>query len=96
MKIHYATAVAALLLLAPASASAAANGGPAVQGGPGSGFHSANTRLDPGSSPAPPLEMQDSSHCPLTRIGTQFVRCDILTGAGVDAPAWVPELYPGN
>lgn len=29
--------------------------------------------------------------CPLERIGTQFVRCDNLTGAGVRAPAWIPE-----
>lgn len=29
--------------------------------------------------------------CPLTRIGTQFVRCDDLTGAGVPAPFWIPE-----
>lgn len=29
--------------------------------------------------------------CPLERIGTQLVRCDNLTGAGVDAPSWIPE-----
>lgn len=29
--------------------------------------------------------------CPLERIGTQLVRCDNLTGAGVQAPAWIPE-----
>jgi hypothetical protein len=33
----------------------------------------------------------DSRLCFLTRIGTQFVRCDNLTGAGAPAPAWVPE-----
>jgi hypothetical protein len=33
----------------------------------------------------------DPRHCPLTRLGTQFVRCDDLTGAGVSAPSWVPE-----
>lgn len=27
----------------------------------------------------------------LERIGTQFVRGDDLTGAGVSAPSWVPE-----
>lgn len=32
-----------------------------------------------------------SATCPLMRIGTQFVRCDNLTGAGVRAPSWVPE-----
>ena len=29
--------------------------------------------------------------CPLERIGTQLVRCDNLTGAGADAPFWIPE-----
>jgi hypothetical protein len=29
--------------------------------------------------------------CPLERIGTQLVRCDNLTGAGVEAPFWIPE-----
>ncbi|MCD9197925.1 hypothetical protein [Aeromicrobium wangtongii] len=35
--------------------------------------------------------VQDSLHCPLERVGTQFVRCDNLTGAGVPAHEWVPE-----
>lgn len=35
--------------------------------------------------------VMDSWLCPLTRIGSQFVRCDVLTGAGVFAPAWVAE-----
>ncbi|MGO4592030.1 hypothetical protein [Paenarthrobacter sp. 2TAF44] len=30
-------------------------------------------------------------NCLLERIGTQLVRCDNLTGAGVDAPYWIPE-----
>ena len=30
-------------------------------------------------------------NCPLARIGTQLVRCDNLTGAGVPAPFWIPE-----
>jgi hypothetical protein len=29
--------------------------------------------------------------CPLERIGTQLVRCDNLTGAGVEAPSLIPE-----
>jgi hypothetical protein len=33
-----------------------------------------------------------SGNCPLDRVGTQYVRCDNLTGAGVSAPSWVPEL----
>jgi hypothetical protein len=32
-----------------------------------------------------------SQSCPLTRIGTQLVRCDLLTGAGVPAPYWVAQ-----
>jgi len=34
--------------------------------------------------------------CPLQRIGTQFVRCDNLTGAGMSAPPWIPELASGQ
>jgi hypothetical protein len=30
------------------------------------------------------------NNCPLRRVGSQFVRCDNLTGAGVTAPSWVP------
>ena len=30
-------------------------------------------------------------NCLLTRIGTQLIRCDNLTGAGVPAPYWIPE-----
>jgi hypothetical protein len=29
--------------------------------------------------------------CQLLRVGTQFVRCDNLTGNGVAAPAWIPS-----
>ncbi|MDP9986427.1 hypothetical protein LFT44_15405 [Arthrobacter sp. FW306-05-C] len=29
--------------------------------------------------------------CPLERIGSQLVRCDNLTGLGLDAPDWIPE-----
>ena len=29
--------------------------------------------------------------CWLARVGTQFVRCDNLTGNAVPAPRWVPE-----
>ena len=59
----------------------------------------ASARPDPG----PALERQvtaattsiapaeDEGRCPLRRVGTQFVRCDNLTGNGVAAPAWVLE-----
>ncbi len=30
-----------------------------------------------------------STSCPLTRVGTQYTRCDTLTGNGVPAPAWI-------
>jgi len=33
-----------------------------------------------------------SGNCPLARVGVQLVRCDNLTGAGVAAAEWVPEL----
>ncbi|MEO6506110.1 MAG: hypothetical protein ABIW36_10430 [Terrimesophilobacter sp.] len=45
---------------------------------------------DPGTASGP-SPTQKSTHCPLTRVGTQFVRCDDLTGAGAPAPAFVPE-----
>jgi hypothetical protein len=32
-----------------------------------------------------------SEACPLERVGTQYVRCDNLTGAGVPAPSWVSQ-----
>jgi hypothetical protein len=42
--------------------------------------------------PAPPAAVvSDPGLCPLTRVGDQFTRCDDLTGAGVPAPAWIPE-----
>ena len=34
--------------------------------------------------------------CPLERIGTQLVRCDNLTGAGVPAPLFIPEQKPSR
>jgi hypothetical protein len=51
----------------------------------------AAARPDPG----PPRTTQlpsNTQECPLSRVGTQFVRCDNLTGAGVTAPVWIPEL----
>ncbi len=33
----------------------------------------------------------DGGQCHLERVGTQFVRCDVNTGNGVPAPAWIPE-----
>lgn len=44
---------------------------------------------DPGPSVVVANPMNTSTQCPLSRIDTQFVRCDNLTGAGVKAPQWV-------
>jgi hypothetical protein len=52
------------------------------------GALSAAARPDPGSAERSALYTTDSP-CPLERVGTQFVRCDDLTGNGVPAPAWV-------
>jgi hypothetical protein len=42
--------------------------------------------------PGPPVERQPAIHsCSLERVGTQFVRCDDLTGNGAPAPLWIPE-----
>ena len=51
----------------------------------------AAARPDPGPQRTPTPSVHRPPHCPLERIGTQFVRCDDLTGAGVPAPAWIPE-----
>jgi hypothetical protein len=50
----------------------------------------ATARPDPGE----PAQVRPSSdwNCPLNRIDTQLVRCGNLTGAGVTAPMWVPQL----
>lgn len=44
------------------------------------------------ASPPPDSAQATVNGCPLERIGTQLVRCDYLTGAGVGAPSWIPEL----
>ena len=51
---------------------------------------SATARPDPGQATVPAIETA-TDHCLLERVGTQYVRCDYLTGNGVPAPAWVPE-----
>ena len=47
----------------------------------------------PEPQPTPTAASIDRSTCALTRLGTQYVRCDDLTGAGVPAPDWIPESY---
>jgi hypothetical protein len=41
-----------------------------------------------------PDRFPSDGRCSLTRVGTQLTRCDDLTGGGVKAPVWVPELFP--
>jgi hypothetical protein len=36
-------------------------------------------------------EVTRTDNCPLQRVGTQFVRCDSLTGNGVAAPSSIPQ-----
>jgi hypothetical protein len=49
--------------------------------------------LDPDPAPAHGIAFPDSPRrCPLRRIDRQLVRCDNLTGAGVPAPLFIPEL----
>jgi hypothetical protein len=50
----------------------------------------AAARPDPGEPI--PIQLSSYANCLLSRIDTQLVRCDNLTGAGVKAPASVPEL----
>jgi hypothetical protein len=53
----------------------------------------AAARPDPGEPI--PIRFSSYENCPLNRIDTQLVRCDNLTGAGVVAPAYIPELSGG-
>ncbi len=50
----------------------------------------AAARPDPGG-PIPVRFSIYEQNCPLRRIDSQVVRCDHLTGAGVQAPIGVPE-----
>ena len=50
----------------------------------------AAARQDPGQ-PTPSTGSSRSGQCQLQRVGTEFVRCDDLTGNGVPAPGWVDE-----
>lgn len=53
----------------------------------------AAARPDPGDSGTVTTDSLHR-HCALMRIGTQLIRCDDLTGAGVTAPLFIPELEP--
>jgi len=48
----------------------------------------ASARQDSGVLTAP-SKSEASSSCSLQRVGTQYVKCDNLTGNGVSAPGWV-------
>jgi hypothetical protein len=48
----------------------------------------ASARQDAGTRSA---RVGHEGECFLERVGTQLVRCDLLTGEGVPAPSWVPE-----
>jgi hypothetical protein len=50
----------------------------------------ASARPEPAPTPAV-VQPADDDRCLLERVGTQFVRCDDLTGAGVPAPSYIPE-----
>ncbi len=71
-----AAAIAALTLLALTSSPSTASARPP----------------DPFDFGSPGVSIHDEENCLLQRIGTQFNRCDNLTGNGVPAPAWIPEL----
>ena len=47
-----------------------------------------SARPDPGD---PIARVDRPGGCVLQRVATQYVRCDVLTGNGVPAPAWIPE-----
>ena len=47
-----------------------------------------SARPDPGD---PVVRVDRPGGCGLQRVGTQYVSCDVLTGNGVPAPAWIPE-----
>jgi hypothetical protein len=51
---------------------------------------SATASQDRGEAVTSPVSVRSTS-CPLERVGTQYVRCDNLTGAGVAAPLWVRQ-----
>lgn len=57
------------------------------------GAPTAAARPDPGDAESFTVGYKPTN-CPLRRIDTQLVRCDNLTGAGVPAPLFIPELEP--
>jgi hypothetical protein len=62
----------------------------------GVGALPAAARPDDGRGGQPSLPrvivIKSYGNCPLLRLDRQLVRCDNLTGAGVPAPLFIPEL----
>ena len=57
------------------------------------GVPAAARPLHPDPAPTQRIAFRDPLlNCPLRRIQRQLVRCDNLTGAGVPAPLFIPEL----
>ena len=57
------------------------------------GVPAAARPLDPDPAPTQRIAFRDPLlNCPLRRIDRQLLRCDNLTGAGVPAPLFIPEL----
>jgi hypothetical protein len=59
----------------------------------GVGALPAAARPDDGM-PGPPrvVVVESQRNCPLRRLDRQLVRCDNLTGDGIAAPLFIPEL----
>lgn len=74
----------------PALVGAAAAGGLLV--GLGASVLSAGVAASPGPPPPTSVTMSLPGTCALERVGTQFVRCDNLTGAGAPAPTYIPGV----
>ncbi len=76
------TTAAALFVVATAApAMAVPIPGPPLGSGSAAGTVGVRTVTDHGTA----------TTCPLSRVGTQLVRCDNLTGNGVEAPLWIPQ-----
>lgn len=57
------------------------------------GAPGAQARPTPGDA-GPVVTIDQGPDCGLRRVDRQLVRCDNLTGAGVPAPLFIPELSP--
>ena len=55
----------------------------------------ASARQEAGVATAP-SKGESSSSCSLERVGTQYVKCDDLTGNGTAAPGWVKARSGGQ